>query len=363
MPRFTPRVARAVPALPALGLVLLFLSTTARAQLKGAELLSGSRPSRAAMSTPSPATHPSPAPIQIKVGTFLGWERSLRISNGEVEALVIPAIGRVMHFGFAGEASPFWDDPTLRGRAADSSSAEWINFGGDKSWPAPQAGWPKVTPRSWPPPVAFDSLPVEATVRRDTLVLTSAVDPHYGIRCERVLRLEPGQPRMTIQTTYEKVEGPDLEVGIWIITQLTDPVLVAIPIPANTRFPTGYNSQSEDLLPLGLSLDRGMLSLRRDPVHATKIGTDADRLLWVGERQMLLIESPRVPGGRYPDQESSAEVYTNPDPKTYVELEMLGPLRALSVGSRISQTNTYTLLRRATPDPVADARRVLQLPR
>ena len=38
------------------------------------------------------------------------------------------------------------------------------NFGGDKTWPAPQSDWPKLTPRPWPPPVAFDSLPVQATV-------------------------------------------------------------------------------------------------------------------------------------------------------------------------------------------------------
>ena len=34
-------------------------------------------------------------------------------------------------------------------------------------------------------------------------------------------------------------------------------------------------------------------------------------------------------GNEYPDRGASAEVYTNPDPKEYVELEMLGPLARL----------------------------------
>lgn len=299
------------------------------------------------------------APIQIRIGPSFGWDRSLTMDNGQVEVVVVPAIGRVMQFRRFGEASPFWEDPALRGKPADPASSEWGNFGGDKTWPAPQSEWDKVTPRSWPPPVAFDSLPVEAFVRRDTLALVSPVDPHFGIRTERLIELAHDAPVMTITTTYEKVSGAPLEVGVWIITQLNDPVAVFAPIPSPSRFPEGYDRQSGDTLPAGLGIDRGLLSLKRDPRNSTKIGTEADRLLWVGEKQMLLIESPRLPGAKYPDHGSSAEVYTNPNPKTYVELEMLGPLRELQVGDRLSQTNTYRLLPRTDPDPAKDARRVL----
>ena len=64
-------------------------------------------------------------------------------------------------------------------------------------------------------------------------------------------------------------------------------------------------------------------------------------------------------GGEYPDRGASAEVYTNPDPKSYVELETLGPLVTLRAGERITQTNTYTLMRRMSADPAVDARRLL----
>ncbi|MBL9137899.1 MAG: DUF4380 domain-containing protein [Verrucomicrobiales bacterium] len=348
----------------ALGVSLLMLAIGQRspAQQKGAERLSEfTRPTSDRV--PMPPSHPLPpseAPIQIKIGPYLGWERSITIQNSKVEALIVPAIGRVLHFRLHGESSPFWDDPSLRGKSPDPSSSEWGNFGGDKTWPSPQADWGKITPRAWPPPVAFDSLPVDAGVRRDAVVLRSPVDPHYGIRTERVIRLAPDSTSMTITTTYEKVEGHPVKVGVWIITQLEEPVAVFAPVPTQSAYPDGFNRQSGEDLPANLKVERGLLSLTRDLQKATKIGMDADQLLWVGPTHMLHIESPRIAGAEYPDQGSSAEIYTNPDPKTYVELEMLGPLQTLGIGDRLSQTNTYTLLRRKHPDPQIDARRILR---
>jgi hypothetical protein len=358
--RCRPPAVHAIAAALALA-VFLLSSLAVHAQKRGAEQLT--RPTVPAKSKPAgtPDTTPSSAPIQIRIGPHAGWPRCVTIGNGTVEALVVPDIGRVMQFRFTGQPGPFWEDPALRGRTPDPKSSDWGNFGGDKTWPAPQADWDKVTPRSWPPPPAFDSMPVEVTVRRDTLVLTSPVDPYYGIRTERVLALHPKSPVMTLTTRYEKVSGPPVKTGVWIITQLEDPVGVFSPIPPRSLFESGYNRQSGDILPANLEVDRGLLSLTRDPARATKIGLDSDRLLWVGRTHMLLIESPRKRGVEYPDQQSSAEIYTNPDPKTYVELEMLGPLSTLNPGDQIEQVNTYTLLPRQSDRPHTDARQALGL--
>ena len=58
----------------------------------------------------------------------------------------------------------------------------------------------------------------------------------------------------------------------------------------------------------------GWLSHTRDPKTAYKIGTDAGRVYWVGTNVVCRNDSPRVPGAEYPDQGSSLEVYTNPEP-------------------------------------------------
>jgi hypothetical protein len=276
--------------------------------------------------------------VSINITNYHGWPNSYLIANESAEIIVVPAIGRVMQFRFAGENDgPFWENRAMDGKFPIPTSKEWGNFGGDKTWPAPQADWPKITPRGWPPPVAFDSMPVDARIEGDKLRLISRVDPHYGIRAERLIALDSSTAKMTIETTYFKTTGDPCKVSVWIITQLSEPEDVCL--RATTE---KYVKQSNDL-PMNLRFDKGGFHLKRDASKSTKIGTDASILEWRNRRLTLSIESRRIAGEEYPDEGSSAEVYTNPNPLTYVELEMLGPLRTLKVGDSIAQTNLYTL--------------------
>jgi hypothetical protein len=299
--------------------------------------------------------------VAVRQESYRGWDDSIIMDNGLVEAVIVPAIGRVMQFRFIGEEGPFWENDSMFGQEPDSQSSEWGNFGGDKSWPAPQADWPKITPRSWPPPIAFDSLPVTAQIHKDRVTLISPVDPHYGIRTYRILTLAPDQAEMKITTRYEKVTGTPVSVSVWVITQLKDPKGVYVAVPDPTLFPSGYHTMSEEL-PSDLKYHDGLISLTRPKDKATKIGTDAGTLLWVGDKTMLRIDSERVGSGRYPHNGSSAEVYTNADPNRYVELEMLSPQRLLEIGHRMEASCIYTLKPRTTSDAEDEARRELSRP-
>lgn len=281
------------------------------------------------------------AGVTITKTNYHGWPDAYVIGNGKVETIVVPTIGRVMQFRLAGESEgPFWENRAMDGKPVNAASKEWGNFGGDKTWPSPQSEWPKVTPRGWPPPVAFDSMPVEARVEGDKIRLLSAVDPHFGIRTERLISLHEKGPRMTIQTTYFKVEGEPRKVGVWIITQLQDPEIICIPGARGK-----YVKQSSDL-PLDLKVTDAPIYLKRDLKKSAKIGTESPHIYWQNSRWSVGIDSPRMDGAEYPDEGSSAEVYTNPDPLQYVELEMLGPMKLMKIGDSLSQTNSYTLSKR-----------------
>jgi hypothetical protein len=247
----------------------------------------------------------------------------------------------------------------------DWKTTEWVNLGGDKSWPAPEGDWSRFTGRKgWRPPPAFDGLPAEARIDGGDVVMISPVDPYYGIRVTRRVQLDPTAPVMRIATSYERVSGPPAKVGVWVITQLRDPESVFAVVPPDTKFTNGYAAISKDPPP-SLHRDRAneklqLLSLARNPKSPHKIGSDGGTLVWVGREFALRIDAPRVPGSEYPDQGSSTEVYTNPDPLPYVELETLGPLHEMKVGDRISATNTYTLLRRERDTARGEALRVLK---
>ncbi len=291
---------------------------------------------------------------------YQGWPDAIVLSNGVVEAVIVPAIGRVMQLRFAGEQEgPFWENDKLRGTKPDSASADWANFGGDKAWPAPQANWPQIISRGWPPPGGFDGMPMEAVVEGSAVILVSPVDPGFGIRVRRRIELQPDRPVMTITTCYEKISGPPVETGVWVITQVKDPVAVYAILPAATHSAAGYVRQSDEL-PANFKLADGLIALTRDPKKNHKIGALAGSLVWVGHAELLRIDSALISGGKYPDDGSSAEIYTNLDPLAYVELEILGPLTRMVVGDKIERLSTYTLEHRTQDDPAAEVRRLLE---
>ncbi|MEL6459535.1 MAG: DUF4380 domain-containing protein [Cyanobacteria bacterium J06621_15] len=289
---------------------------------------------------------------------YQGWSDSYILSNSQVEAVIVPAIGRIMQFRFPGEENAFWEDSQIYGKIPNPKSEEWDNFGGDKTWPAPQSKWEDITKVSWPPPDTFDSVPVQIKAEKNELTLISEVDPFYGIRFRRKISLEPNQPIMNITTTFEKVEGDAQQVSVWTITQLKEPVSVFAAIPQNSIFPQGYNKQSDNL-PANLKVEDGILSLTRDENRASKIGSDASTLLWMGENIAVRMDSPRIEKAVYPDNNSNSEIYTNYNPKAYIELEFLSPLQTLEVGETMELTVKYTLIKTTSQDIEEQVRKIL----
>lgn len=296
----------------------------------------------------------------VTVQSYQRWTNAIFINNGLVEAIVVPPAGRVLQFRFLGDTNgPFWENPSLYGQKASSSSWNTAgSFGGDKAWPSPQSDW------GWPPPSGFDGSTNSYAYSNGVVSLITPVDSTYRIRTTRHIELGFDEPVMRIKTIFERTAATsrtNKPLGVWIITQVKDPVKVYVPLPAPSIFTNGY-TQLGSGLPTQFRNTNGFLSFTRDRSASHKIGSDAGSLIWVGTNLSLRIDAPRVPGlskTNYPDNGSSAEVYTNPNPAAYVELELLGPLSKLQIGETMELTTTYTLFRRRESDPDAEAIRVL----
>jgi hypothetical protein len=300
---------------------------------------------------------------------YHGWPAQA-LRNGRVEVVVVPAIGRLMSFGFAGDggaSNPLWRHGQL-GPALAPDENGWINFGGDKAWPAPQADWARMAGTGWPPPATFDARAyTTAAVDGSRVELSSGVDPAYGMRVRRTVRLD--DDHMIVETAYEKVTGAPIRVAVWTITQLASPDRVFALLPERSAFAGGYRS----LLPAApkdLRVDGRLLGLARDRADKTMIATDADALLWVGPGRDLAIEKigtyvsagadwhPTAAGAAHVDG-ARAQIYTSSDgAEPYVELELLGPLVDLAPGQRAMMSVRYRLIRREAAEPDAEARRV-----
>jgi hypothetical protein len=252
----------------------------------------------------------------------------------------------------------FWENRSLDGRlhpkaAHHSPDGEWLNFGGDKCWPAPQASWTQQQGRHWPPPVAFDSQPMEATEAAGGIVLTSSIDPAFGIQIVRHVELVPGEPVMRIRTEFHKLAGSHVTVAVWTITEMPEPERIGILLPEESQLADGY-IRLMGPEPAGFKFENGVLSLIRHDRELVKIGSDGASMVWVGRNSVVRIDAQQGPG-EYPDGGCVTQVYTNPDPQNYVELETMGPLVTMREGDIIERTTAYRVTPRSKPDSQADA--------
>ena len=294
--------------------------------------------------------------VSITQITYSGWPDSYLLSNGIVEAIVVPAIGRVMQLRFIGDsAGTFWENHELHGELHRSASSEWLNFGGEKCWPAPQSTWQLHQDRAWPPPSGFDPAPMQAIVTEDALELSSAIDPGWGIQIVRRIELTASQPVLRIQTEDRKLHGPPVEVAIWTIAQMREPERVCMLLDLKSKLVGSY----VHLLaaePAELRIQGTVLSIGRHRRTFTKIGADGSSLAWIGPTCVVRIDVEPMPG-KYPDGGCLTEIYTNPDPLAYVELETLSSLTTMSIGDRIPHIATYTVTHRSTRELLDEAQR------
>jgi hypothetical protein len=186
--------------------------------------------------------------------------KSVDLANGFVTVHVLPQLGgRVIQYQL-GDHPFFWVNPALVDKTPPASGLDaeggWLNYGGDKLWPAPQ-GWDNDDEWPGPPdgvldgqPYAMEKLPVDQDGRIGVR-LTSRDDPRSGIRFSRTIRLDPEGSRVSFEATMTNVDTKPRRWGIWSHIQLDgfnakrtghNPLMNAYcPINPNSHFPKGFS--------------------------------------------------------------------------------------------------------------------------
>lgn len=156
--------------------------------------------------------------------TYRGWKAHV-LDNDLVRLHVVPEIGgRVIQYAL-GEKEFFWVNPALTGKTSPKTGLDadggWMNYGGDKLWPAPQ-GWDGDRQWPGPPDAVLDGQPYRAQTDLDPagIRLTSRNDPRSGIRFSRSIRLHAGSSRVSVEATMTNVDQRPRRWGIWAHTQL-----------------------------------------------------------------------------------------------------------------------------------------------
>jgi len=281
---------------------------------------------------------PGLATVDVKVEKieYHGWSDSYRISNGTVEVVVVPKIGRVMRYGYPSGPNMLWENPDLAGKA--HVPGEWSNFGGDKVWPAPQSDW------TWPPDPTIDGMPWEAEVLPDGLRLTSMDGKFSHVKFMREIHLGAVGTEVNINTRMDNTGSPR-SLAPWQITQLDNPYSIFLPTQTTSQMPDGWRLLTGSKIdPKYHKLSAGGLTLSLANT-SYKFGAFSP----LGEitaskgNAIFHMKTKTYQRANYADKGSALQVYTGAGNDKYAELEVLAPLTKMQNGEGAILDVTWSL--------------------
>lgn len=302
---------------------------------------------------------------------YQGWENSIQITNGDAKLVVVPAIGRIMHYGLVDGRNILWSDPALHGRTLpgepnrnEAGRYVWTNFGGDKIWPNEQRDFERINGYPWPPDHWFDGVAQEIEVVNDGVVMTSAVSAYNGARSVREIRLAETGTRVTIHQRIEKLKQARVEplsYTIWSVTQIVPPQEILYRLNPSSRFEAGYYifEFARGTAVKNFKVVSGVGVFTPDALECQKTGADSDHWLAAVVDNIVFAQFfERVDAESYPDGGLSAEVFTCPQ---YTELELLSPLAPLRIGQALEFSIAWELYALPSGIETLDQRRTAAL--
>jgi len=258
---------------------------------------------------PSPESRNYQNKVQSEVSTAVGTitrtvydgRTVFRLSDGRTEAVVVPEIGRVMRYGFVGGSNWLWNSSQK-----SYGKNEWKNWGGDKTWPAPQL-WPAITQRNWLPEPAWDGNSHKAKILPNNhLQMTSEVAKGFGARVVREFWFEQNGD-FAIAQTVEKVKGEPLLLSIWNVTQIEPPDAMFVALNSQSVYKNNFHwfvppKNESPIVQIMPTLLQVRPSVGVSEKNSYKIGTDTSVIAVAAVKDgVAMIEKASRQDGEYPD--------------------------------------------------------------
>jgi hypothetical protein len=300
--------------------------------------------------------------------------RALRLRNSQLEVVVVPELGgRILSLSFRGHELLF-SNPALHGKlfsfeehARGTSLRDWKNYGGDKTWPAPQ-GWQRDDQWPGPPDPYLDSGVYAWDCDARGIVVTSPIDPRTGLQIERRIELDADATELSLELRFTNCSD---RVGtartsrwaIWNVAQLGCAAGSDYWLYMAADHQSGWNASCRVLYggdnPAYLAqlypgVVPGVLGVNyRGEVG--KVGTRSERN-WLAFREgssgrVLTMRATFSTAGEFPDGGCALECWSEApgarspvplaSPGRILEAEVLGPLTELTPGESCQLSLRY----------------------
>ena len=281
---------------------------------------------------------------------YQGWD-AWRLCDGKTEAIVVPAIGRVMSFKTETGENWLWNATFPKGKTPDYGN--WNNWGGDKTWLSPQSDWKKLgSEKGWPPPKEWEQTAFQSEVATGgKLKIWGPISSVTGLRISRVF-CHNDKGEFVIEQTVRQTKGAPLEAGIWSVTQIDGADVNAVFLPKNEKsdYELGFRQLDKAARAQPKSVSSKLLQITPTLDGAYKIGVDAPRASIAAVRDgKVFVQRAARPDGKYPDGEEGksgtpVQLYGQGMEKiNYLELELLSPLLQFKPGARWTHTVRWSL--------------------
>lgn len=334
-------------------------------------------------------------PCSAHSAEFRGWPAAY-LQNGLIRLVAVPDIGgRIMAYDL-GPHPYLFVDPDLAGKLfspeenqGDGSLAAWKNYGGAKTWPAPQ-GWDNDQQWHGPPDPVLDTGRYTLDVLEESggealLRMVSPPDAKTGVQITRQASIVQGSSRVRLELSFTNILDRPIRWSIWDVVQLRaehlaqsgamtfDPTCcVTAPLNPRSRHERGYQVMfgAGDNPQWQIDRQNGLF-MGQYLWHIGKVGIDSPGG-WIAFSQgsegyafseCFLYEED----GDYPDDGATVECWTvgagqvaNLDYSAtdifLMETEVLSPLRSINPGESTNFTIHWGACR--CPGPVLDVNEV-----
>ncbi|MGQ9730454.1 MAG: hypothetical protein ACUVX8_04200 [Candidatus Zipacnadales bacterium] len=267
--------------------------------------------------------------------TYGDWKNCYRLTNGEMEVVVVADIGpRIIRLARPG-------GPNLLGElGSDVGEGEWRIYGGHRLWHAPEA-----LPRSYEP----DNEPCEVETSADAVRVTGKTEPHALIQKRIEVSLAEDDKCATIRHTLWNRGMWPVTLAPWALTVMQTEGYSIAPYPRGeftSLLPCGplVLWPYDDLRDPRLTLGSNHVIIHQDPKlsRRLKIGLASTEgwAGWTKDGDLFIKRFDPVPDGMYPDFGCAVELFAN---DLIAEVETIAPLTTLDPGESVVHVERWYL--------------------
>ncbi|MBI3240917.1 MAG: hypothetical protein HYZ49_01320 [Chloroflexi bacterium] len=248
-----------------------------------------------------------------------------QLSNKRLSLTVVPALsGRAMEL-IVRKQNLFWiNEPLLKGEAGgDPAMGNWMNWGGYKTWLAPQSRWPDPNALS----DEMDNVEWAVVGQTDSPVATSLhlrgpIIPWSGLQLSRQITLRAGEKKVAVRESIHNASDTTQTWAAWAVAQF--------PTPGWAVYPSEGARKTLALTPPKFRRDQ--LHFKGDKKWKTGALTSEGWGEYQAKNWAKSFRASFAPHANLPHPDNcNLETWSNTDP-AYMELEWLGPLVTLKPG-------------------------------